>query len=346
MKKSLIPSNISNLSQLLEDGLVLCNKAGSVLYFNNLAKQYLGKILNEKKIYELIPTEELKDLDKSHQKGIFNDQFNFQTEDVLKRSLIIKVKKIEDNLYGILLLDMTLQRNLEKVRRDFVANVSHELRSPLTSLVGFIETMLNGQVNDAETQQKFLYIMDEEAKRMTRLIDDILSLSKVETEEHISPNTSISILNPIQYVMSSIKERGLSNNHNLIFEDTRLNINDPCFVIGNIDEINQIFVNLLENAIKYSYKETEIVVRIEQYNPKEVVIRVINKGEVIPEKYLDRLTERFFRVDKARSRELGGTGLGLAIVKHILIRHRATLNITSKHDGVTTFSITFPLSPK
>jgi two-component system phosphate regulon sensor histidine kinase PhoR len=346
MKKSLIPSNISNLSQLLEDGLVLCNKAGSVLYFNNLAKQYLGNILNEKKIYELIPTEELKDLDKSHQKGIFNDQFNFQTEDVLKRSLIIKVKKIEDNLYGILLLDMTLQRNLEKVRRDFVANVSHELRSPLTSLVGFIETMLNGQVNDAETQQKFLYIMDEEAKRMTRLIDDILSLSKVETEEHISPNTSISILNPIQYVMSSIKERGLSNNHNLIFEDTRLNINDPCFVIGNIDEINQIFVNLLENAIKYSYKETEIVVRIEQYNPKEVVIRVINKGEVIPEKYLDRLTERFFRVDKARSRELGGTGLGLAIVKHILIRHRATLNITSKHDGVTTFSITFPLSPK
>jgi two-component system phosphate regulon sensor histidine kinase PhoR len=346
MKKSLIPSNISNLSQLLEDGLVLCNKAGSVLYFNNLAKQYLGKILNEKKIYELIPTEELKDLDKSHQKGIFNDQFNFQTEDVLKRSLIIKVKKIEDNLYGILLLDMTLQRNLEKVRRDFVANVSHELRSPLTSLVGFIETMLNGQVNDAETQQKFLYIMDEEAKRMTRLIDDILSLSKVETEEHISPNTSISILNPIQYVMSSIKERGLSNNHNLIFEDTRLNINDPCFVIGNIDEINQIFVNLLENAIKYSYKETEIVVRIEQYNPKEVVIRIINKGDVIPEKYLDRLTERFFRVDKARSRELGGTGLGLAIVKHILIRHRATLNITSKHDGVTTFSITFPLSPK
>lgn len=346
MKKSLIPSNISNLSQLLEDGLVLCNKAGSVLYFNNLAKQYLGNILNEKKIYELIPTEELKDLDKSHEKGIFNDQFNFQTEDVLKRSLIIKVKKIEDNLYGILLLDMTLQRNLEKVRRDFVANVSHELRSPLTSLVGFIETMLNGQVNDAETQQKFLYIMDEEAKRMTRLIDDILSLSKVETEEHISPNTSISILNPIQYVMSSIKERGLSNNHNLIFEDTRLNINDPCFVIGNIDEINQVFVNLLENAIKYSYKETDIVVRIEQFNPKEVVIRVINKGEVIPEKYLDRLTERFFRVDKARSRELGGTGLGLAIVKHILIRHRAVLNITSKHDGVTTFSITFPLSPK
>ena len=290
MKNSLIPSNISNLSQLLEDGLVLCNKSGSVLYYNNLAKQYLGSILNEKKIYELIPTEELKDLDKSHEKGIFNDQFNFQTEDVLKRSLIIKVKKIEDNLYGVLLLDMTLQRNLEKVRRDFVANVSHELRSPLTSLVGFIETMLNGQVNDAETQQKFLYIMDEEAKRMTRLIDDILSLSKVETEEHISPNTSISILNPIQYVMSSIKERGLSNNHNLIFEDTRLNINDPCFVIGNIDEINQVFVNLLENAIKYSYKETDIVVRIEQHTLSIylnlALISLLILGAMLPRKLL------------------------------------------------------------
>ena len=186
--------------------------------------------------------------------------------------------------------------------------------------------------------------MDEEAKRMNRLIDDILSLSKVETEEHITPNTSISIINPIQYVMSSIKERGLSKNHNLIFEDLRQNVNDPCFVIGDIDEINQVFVNLLENAIKYSFESSDVVVRIEQHNQEEVVISVINKGEGIPEKYLDRLTERFFRVDKARSRELGGTGLGLAIVKHILIKHRATMNISSEINDKTTFSIIFPLT--
>ena len=140
---------------------------------------------------------------------------------------------IGNNLFGILLLDMTLQRNLEKVRRDFVANVSHELRSPLTSLIGFIETLLNGNVEEEKTKKKFLNIMDEEAKRMNRLIDDILSLSKVETEEHITPNTTISIINPIQYVISSIKERGFSNN-NIIFEDLRQNVNDPCFIIGNI----------------------------------------------------------------------------------------------------------------
>jgi two-component system phosphate regulon sensor histidine kinase PhoR len=256
---------------------------------------------------------------------------------------LIKVKKIEDNLFGILLLDMTLQRNLEKVRRDFVANVSHELRSPLTSLIGFIETLLNGNVEEEKTKKKFLNIMDEEAKRMNRLIDDILSLSKVETEEHITPNTTISIINPIQYVISSIKERGFSNN-NIIFEDLRQNVNDPCFIIGNIDEINQVFVNLLENAIKYGYEHTDIIVRIEQFKKNEIVVNVINKGEGIPEKYLDRLTERFFRVDKARSRELGGTGLGLAIVKHILIKHRATLEIISHLKESTCFSITFPLA--
>ncbi len=186
--------------------------------------------------------------------------------------------------------------------------------------------------------------MDEEAKRMNRLIDDILSLSKVETEEHISPNTSISIINPIQYVMSSIRESGLSKGKNLIFEDLRPNPNDPCFITGNIDEINQVFVNLLENAIKYSYQRSDIIVRVEQFLSDEVSVSVINKGEGIPEKYIDRLTERFFRVDKARSRELGGTGLGLAIVKHILIKHRAKLDISSVLKESTTFSIKFPLN--
>ena len=181
---------------------MFCDKLGKVLFSNNLAKQYLGEKLNGKSLYNLLAVDEFKNLSASQEDGIFDEQFNYQTDDLLKRSLLIKVKKIEDNLFGILLLDMTLQRNLEKVRRDFVANVSHELRSPLTSLIGFIETLLNGNVEEEKTKTKFLNIMDEEAKRMNRLIDDILSLSKVETEEHITPNTTISIINPIQYVIS------------------------------------------------------------------------------------------------------------------------------------------------
>ena len=338
-----IPSNIDNLSQILEDGLILCNESGLIISSNNVAKKFLNKKLNSRNIYEFIEIAEFKNLEESNQKDNLNEEFHFQTSDILKRSLIIKVKKIEDNLFAILLLDMTSQRNLEKVRRDFVANVSHELRSPLTSLVGFIETLLSGNVQDEETRNKFLKIMDEESKRMNRLIDDILSLSKVETEEHITPNTTISLIDPIKHIISSINEKRLKEDNKILIDDLRDDPEINCFISGNIDEINQVFVNLLENAIKYGFDNTNVIVRIEQLKNKEIRVSVINNGEGIPDKYIERLTERFFRVDKARSRKIGGTGLGLAIVKHILIKHRAQLSINSIPNQETNFSITFPI---
>lgn len=338
-----IPSNIDNLSQILEDGLILCNESGLIISSNDVAKQFLNKKLNSRNINEFIEIAEFKNLEESNQKNNLNEEFHFQTSDILKRSLIIKVKKIEDNLFAILLLDMTSQRNLEKVRRDFVANVSHELRSPLTSLVGFIETLLSGNVQDEETRNKFLKIMDEESKRMNRLIDDILSLSKVETEEHITPNTTISIIDPIKHIISSINEKGLKEENKILIEDLRDDPKKNCFISGDINEINQVFVNLLENAIKYGFDNTNVIVRIEQLKNKEIKVSVINNGEGIPDKYIERLTERFFRVDKARSRKIGGTGLGLAIVKHILIKHRAQLSINSIPNQETNFSITFPI---
>ena len=343
MSNKIIPSNIKNLSQLLDDGLILCDKLGVIISSNSIAQQFLNKNLNKKNISEFIKIDEFKNLEESHANGNLNDEFHFQTNDILKRSLITKATKIEDNLYAILLLDMTLQRNLEKVRRDFVANVSHELRSPLTSLVGFIETLLSGSVSDEKDRNKFLKIMDEEAKRMNRLIDDILSLSKVETEEHITPNTTISLIDPIKHIISSINEKGLKEENKILVEDLRSDPNKNCFISGDIDEINQVFVNLLENAIKYGFDNTNVIVRIEQEKNKEIKVSVINNGEGIPDKYIDRLTERFFRVDKARSRKIGGTGLGLAIVKHILIKHRAQLSINSIPNQETNFSITFPI---
>lgn len=338
-----IPSNIDNLSQILEDGLILCNESGLIISSNDVARQFLNKKLNSRNIYEFIEIAEFKNLEESNQKNNLNEEFHFQTSDILKRSLIIKVKKIEDNLFAILLLDMTSQRNLEKVRRDFVANVSHELRSPLTSLVGFIETLLSGNVQDEETRNKFLKIMDEESKRMNRLIDDILSLSKVETEEHITPNTTISLIDPIKHIISSINEKRLKEDNKILIDDLRDDPEINCIISGNIDEINQVFVNLLENAIKYGFDNTNVIVRIEQLKNKEIRVSVINNGEGIPDKYIERLTERFFRVDKARSRKIGGTGLGLAIVKHILIKHRAQLSINSIPNQETNFSITFPI---
>jgi len=343
MSNKIIPSNIKNLSQLLDDGLILSDKFGFIISSNSMAQQFLNQKLNSKIISDFVDILEFKNLEESHTNGNLNDEFHFQTKDILKRSLIIKATKIEDDLFAILLLDMTLQRNLEKVRRDFVANVSHELRSPLTSLVGFIETLLSGSVNDDKDRNKFLKIMDEEAKRMNRLIDDILSLSKVETEEHITPNTTISLIDPIKHIISSINEKRLKEDNKILIDDLRDNPKKNCFISGNIDEINQVFINLLENAIKYGFDNTNVIVRIEQAKYKEIKISIINNGEGIPDKYIDRLTERFFRVDKARSRKIGGTGLGLAIVKHILIKHRAQLSINSIPNQETIFSITFPL---
>ena len=285
MSNKIIPSNIKNLSQLLDDGLILCDKLGVIVSSNSIAQQFLNKNLNKKNISEFIKIDEFKNLEESHANGNLNDEFHFQTNDILKRSLITKATKIEDNLYAILLLDMTLQRNLEKVRRDFVANVSHELRSPLTSLVGFIETLLSGSVNDEKDRNKFLKIMDEEAKRMNRLIDDILSLSKVETEEHITPNTTISLIDPIKHIISSINEKSLKEENKILIEDLRSDPNKNCFISGDIDEINQVFVNLLENAIKYGFDNTNVIVRIEKEINKEIKVSVINNGEGIPDKY-------------------------------------------------------------
>ena len=133
------------------------------------------------------------------------------------------------------------------------------------------------------------------------------------------------------------------NNNKILIDDLRDDPEINCFISGNIDEINQVFVNLLENAIKYGFDNTNVIVRIEQLKNKEIKVSVINNGEGIPDKYIERLTERFFRVDKARSRKIGGTGLGLAIVKHILIKHRAQLSINSIPNQETNFSITFPI---
>ncbi len=159
----------------------------------------------------------------------------------------------------------------------------------------------------------------------------------------IFTSTTISLIDPIKHIISSINEKSLKEENKILIEDLRSDPNKNCFISGDIDEINQVFVNLLENAIKYGFDNTNVIVRIEQEKNKEIKVSVINNGEGIPDKYIDRLTERFFRVDKARSRKIGGTGLGLAIVKHILIKHRAQLSINSIPNQETNFSITFPV---
>jgi len=238
----------------------------------------------------------------------------------------------------ILLHDLTPIRLGERMRADFVANVSHELRTPLSSLLGFVETLRGPARDDSEARDNFLGIMHEQAERMTRLIEDLLSLSRIEMDQHSRPDTPVDMRRVLSNVedMLSMKARK---------RDMVIQITTPealAAVPGDEDQLTQIFQNLIDNAIKYGGENTPVEVVVDQPDPSQLSIAVIDHGAGIPREHLPRLTERFYRVDAARSRQLGGTGLGLAIVKHIIARHRGQLDITSAEGEGSSFTVTLP----
>lgn len=246
---------------------------------------------------------------------------------------------------ALVLLDVTAARNAEEMRADFVANVSHELRSPLTSLSGFIETLRGPAENDPQARQRFLTIMEDEARRMARIIDDLLSLSRVESNEHIRPMGRVVLpilLNEIGELLRLQAEKRQVT----ITIDAAETLPD---IRGDMDELIEVFRNLIDNAVKYCRPGTEVSVRCQEIDHipdvggRGVQVAITNFGEPIPREHLPRLTERFYRVDKARSRDVGGTGLGLAIVKHIVNRHRGRLNMTSDAANGTIFTVMLPL---
>ena len=203
--------------------------------------------------------------------------------------------------------------------------------------------MINGDVTDEAMQLRFLNIMDEESKRMTRLIDDLLSLSRVEVYEHIIPEDDVSVLAMINAVCDTLAGKAKSRNIQIVVRDNRPDQTKTPRILGSYDELTEVFVNLVENAIKYGYEESPIVIELTEPMPSQLQIDVINQGEGIAKQHLSRITERFYRVDKARSRQIGGTGLGLAIVKHILNRHRGSMSLVSVPGESTTFTVTLPL---
>ena len=331
---------LSEVARMLDDGMIVADPSGMILSANNAAVRFLGEGLTGRPLGDVISGEAVADIlngKATERTLVFSPQGNVTME------FNVRIRRMDDGLVTVLLLDMTLQRNLEKVRRDFVANVSHELRSPLTSLAGFIETILVNEVRDWPTQERFLKIMEEEAGRMSRLIDDLLSLSRVEVDEHIIPDQKVPLLEVVKSVIASFETRAERRQIHIQLHDRRADRSSRLFMYGFSDEINEVFHNLIENAIKYGFEGTEISVDIDSGSGSTVTVSVTNIGEAIAEKHLSRLTERFYRVDKARSRQIGGTGLGLAIVKHIVNRHRGTMAITSTPDGVTCFAVTLPV---
>lgn len=255
-------------------------------------------------------------------------------------------KPAEDGTVLIVSLqDMTAVKQLEQTRVDFIANVSHELRTPLSALVGFIETLQGPAKNDPEAREKFLNIMGGQAKRMVRLVADLLSLSRIELNEHVSPTGTAAIGDVLKAVRDMLSLKAEAKGMTLAVAVPP----DLPAIPGSRDELTQLFQNLTDNAIKYGAANS--VVRIEARRQERgslpgpaVSIAVTDRGEGIPREHLPRLTERFYRIDRARSQELGGTGLGLAIVKHIVNRHRGRLTIESALGEGSTFTVYLPLT--
>ena len=265
----------------------------------------------------------------------------------IERLFEVSVAPLDDGAGAVVaalltLRDLTEARRVERMRVDFIANASHELRTPLASMLGFIETLQGSARDDARARDKFLVIMREQGRRMARLIDDLLSLSRIEQKQHVRPAAEVDLAQTARHVADTLaplaREMGV---------EIKLYAERPVAVTGDRDELLRVAENLIENAIKYGARQdgsggdrVEITVT---RNATEGSLIVRDFGRGIAPEHLPRLTERFYRVDAGQSRAKNGTGLGLAIVKHILTRHRGRLTIASRLDHGSTFTATVPL---
>ena len=246
------------------------------------------------------------------------------------------IAPLPDGSRLVRLVDQSQQRAAEQIRVDFVANASHELRTPLATLLGFLETLQDEEAVDAETRQRFVSIMFGEATRMRGLLDDLMSLSRIEAERFALPRDKVALLPLIEEVLASVHP--LAKGREIEIENKA----GDALVSGDEIQLSQMLNNLVVNALRYGRPGTPVRIRLEDSDPDLVKISVIDKGEGIAPAHIPRLTERFYRVDPGRSRSVGGTGLGLAIVKHIVLRHRGRLDIQSELGVGTTVSVSLP----
>ena len=261
-----------------------------------------------------------------------------------ERTFLVHANPLPDGTAILSFEDQTHDESSQIMRRDFVANISHELRTPLTSLMGFIETLRGPARGDVEAQDRFLGIMDAEAQRMSRMVSDLLSLSRVEVDERVRPRDQVNLAAVLRSVVATLEGK---------LSDANVAINAPdlegsYLINGDHDQLIQLFLNLIENAIKYGGQGKTIhitlneIKRDQQLRGSAILAQIRDEGEGIEEIHLPRLTERFYRVDDHRNRDQGGTGLGLAIVKHIVNRHRGRLEIKSKQGDGSRFYVILP----
>lgn len=331
--------------------VILVDKSMMIISTNSEATKYFNSPMVGNSLYLLFRQPEvLKCIRESLSEGEVKIANIIETRNEIEKSLTLMFNPIdlnsqEEKVLVISLIDESIRGSAEQMRRDFVANVSHELKTPLTSLSGFIETLKNDSWDDPQARIKFLEIMECEAFRMNRLVSDLLSLSKVEVKETTEPSREVNLSDVLDIAKNTM--RPLTQKYEARILISGLNSN---FAIrGDKDQLIQVFNNLLENAIKYGPAKGNVELNCELVkenylaNQDHVKIDIRDYGNGFDPIHIPRLTERFYRIDKHRSREVGGTGLGLAIVKHILNRHRGRLEISSDIGKGSVFSVILPL---
>lgn len=331
----------------MADGVIALNKHGRVILLNPVVENIFKTKETEcvgQELIKVIRNHELEQLFNralySLQPTLVNDLQVLTPEPRLLRIHVSPLKGSSGRKIGVvcLLRDVTEQRRLEQIRTEFVANVSHELRTPLTSINGFLETLLDGAIDNPKVARNFLEIMNGESKRLARLIDDLLKLSSLEDRKSSLNKQPVNLRGVINQTVrmfsSQAREKGIEIMASLPKEMPE--------VPGERGFLEQVMVNLLDNAIKYTLPGGKIEIGALEIG-NNIKVYVADSGIGIPKESLPRIFERFYRVDKARSRDIGGTGLGLSISKHIVEAHGGKIVVESDSEG-STFSFTLPLT--
>lgn len=341
--------NIATLLQAVPLPAVLIGRAERILGANDRSLALLGQGITGRHFITAIRQPTVLDAIEACLRDHEPRQTRYLSSDGAQdTTFVVSCSAVEtDAGVGVLVCfeDVTHLEQVGQMRRDFVANVSHELRTPLTALLGFIETLRGPARNDPEATSRFLSTMQIEASRMERLVKDLLSLSRVEAQERVRPTERVDLVKVVQSVLHAMRP---------IADEAAVRIEaetpqGPLPVPGDADQLQQVFINLIENAIKYGGqgKPIQISMDISEEHPAlrgpSVTVAVRDHGSGVEEVHIPRLTERFYRVDSHRSREMGGTGLGLAIVKHIINRHRGRLRIQSTLGDGSIFEVILPL---
>lgn len=329
------------------EGVLAFDVSGRLLMMNKTAEEMIGVNFREVEnrfFLEIFRNYQLSDLlqkclsDGSRQ--VIEVKIS-NTDPEYYRIYITPIVSKDDVSKGVIVVlrNVTEVRLLEQVRSDFVANVSHELRTPLTSIKGYVETLLDGEIENIENAQRFLSVINNETDRLNRLINDLLYLSMVETGRVELAKKWIDAREFIDRVTELLQPVAAQKSITIESEISA----DARQIYGSPDMLEQVMINVVENAVKYSYEGGTVRIVVEPCEQGRC-IKVIDRGIGIPSEYLARIFERFYRVDKGRTRKAGGTGLGLSIVKHIIERHRGHVHVESEEDKGTTFTIILPVN--